>query len=183
MTQYKNRQWFLWKGGSVQIFWNKHKEQNSIQEKIKNRLKSGNVCYHSVQNLLYSSLLSKNIKNEIYRTTILRVVSHGCEIWSLTVREQRRFRVFENIIRVIKYRRMRWARHVTRMGERRYVHRIVVEKLEGKRSRGISRRRWEGNIKMEIQKVGCDGVDCIDLAQNRDRRRAPVNAVTKLRVP
>jgi hypothetical protein len=68
-------------------------------------------------------------------------------------------------------------------GERRDVHRIVVRKREGKRPPGISRLRWEDNIKMEIKKVGCGGVDCIDLAQNRDRGWAPVNVVTKLRVP
>jgi len=70
--------------------------QNSIQEEIKSRLKSGNVCYNSVQNLLSSSLLSKNLKIKIYRTIILPAVLYGCEIWSLTLREERRLRVFEN---------------------------------------------------------------------------------------
>jgi hypothetical protein len=91
--------------------------------------------------------------------------------------------VFENIIWVIKYRRMRWARHVTRVGEGRDVNRIVVGKCEGKRPPGISRRRWEDNIKMEIRKVECGGVDSIDLAQNRDKQRAHVKVVTKLRGP
>ena len=63
--------------------------QNSIQEEIKSRLKSGNACYHSVQNLLSSSLLSKNIKIKIYRTILLPVVFYGCETWSLTFREER----------------------------------------------------------------------------------------------
>ena len=70
------------------------KNQNSIQEEIKSRSKSGNACYHSVQNLLSSNLLSKNLK--IYRTIILLVVLYGCETWSLTLREERRQRVFEN---------------------------------------------------------------------------------------
>jgi len=70
--------------------------QNSIQEEIKSRLKSGNACYHSVQNLLSSSLLSKNLKIKIYRTIILPVVLYGCETWSLTLREERRLKVFEN---------------------------------------------------------------------------------------
>ena len=70
--------------------------QNSIQEKIKSRLKSGNACYHSVQNLLSSSLPSKNLKIKIYRTIILPVVLYGCETWSLTLKEERRLRVFEN---------------------------------------------------------------------------------------
>ena len=74
----------------------KLKNQNSIQKEIKNRLKSGNACYHSVQNLLFSSLLYKNIKVKIYRTIILRVGLCGCETWSFTLREERRLRVFEN---------------------------------------------------------------------------------------
>ena len=71
-------------------------DQNSIQEEIKNRLKLGHACCHSVQNLLSSSLLSKNLKIKIYRTIILPVVLYGCEIWSLTLREEHRLRVFEN---------------------------------------------------------------------------------------
>ena len=70
--------------------------QNSIQEEIKSSLKSGNACCHSVQNLLSSSLLSKNIKILIYRTIILSVVLNWCETWSPTMREERRSRVFEN---------------------------------------------------------------------------------------
>ena len=70
--------------------------QNSIQEEIKSRLKSGNACCHLVQNLLSSSLLSKNLKTKIYRTIILPVVLYGCETWSLTLREELRLRVFEN---------------------------------------------------------------------------------------
>jgi len=63
---------------------------------IKSRLKSGNACCHSVQNLLSSSLLTKNINIKIYRDIILPVVLYGCETWSLTFREERRLRVFEN---------------------------------------------------------------------------------------
>jgi hypothetical protein len=70
--------------------------QNSIHEEIKRRLKSGNTCYHSVQNLLSSSLLSKNVKIKIYRTIMLPVILYGCENWSLTLREEHRLRVFEN---------------------------------------------------------------------------------------
>jgi len=62
--------------------------QNSIWEEIKRRLKSGNVRYHSVQNLLSSSLPSKNIKIKIYRTIILPVVLHGCETWSVTLKKE-----------------------------------------------------------------------------------------------
>jgi len=70
--------------------------QNSVQEESKSRLKSWNACYHSVQKLLSSNLLSKNVKIKIYRTIILPLVLYGCEIWSLTLREERRLRVFEN---------------------------------------------------------------------------------------
>jgi hypothetical protein len=67
-----------------------------IQEDIKRRLSSGNACYHSVQNLLSSDLLSKNVKVGIYKTIILPVVLYGCETWSLTVIEEHKLRVFEN---------------------------------------------------------------------------------------
>jgi len=70
--------------------------QNSIQEEIKSRLKLGNACYYSVQNLLSSRLLSRNLKIKMYRTIILPVVLYGCETWLLTLREERRLRVFEN---------------------------------------------------------------------------------------
>jgi hypothetical protein len=59
-------------------------------------MNSGNACYHSIQNLLPSRLLSKNIKIKIYKTVILLVVLYGCETWSLTLREEHRLRVFEN---------------------------------------------------------------------------------------
>ena len=168
-----------------------------------------------MQNLLSSSLLSKNIN--IYRTIILPVVCYGCETWSLTLREVRRLRVFENrvlrrifvakrdevtgewrklhdeklndmfcspnIVRVIKSGRMRWAGHVARMGERRGVYRVLVGKPEGKRTLGRPRRRWEDNIKMILQNVGCGGMDWINLAEDRDRWRAILNAVMNLRVP
>jgi len=70
--------------------------QNSIQEAIKSRLKSGNAGRHLVQNLLSSSLLSKGIKIKIYRTIILPIVLYECETWSLTLREERRLRMSES---------------------------------------------------------------------------------------
>ena len=71
-------------------------DQNSIQDEIKSRLKSGNACYHAVQNLLSSSLLSTNLKIKLYRNIILPVVLHRCETWPLTLRDERRLRVYEN---------------------------------------------------------------------------------------
>ena len=70
--------------------------QNSIHEEIKSSSKSGNACYHSVQNLLSSRLLPKNMKIKIYRSIILPVALYGCETWSLTLREECRLKVFEN---------------------------------------------------------------------------------------
>jgi len=69
------------------------------------------------------------------------------------------------------------------MDEKRDVYRILVGKREGKRPLGGSMHRWEDNIEMDLQEVGCEGVDWIDLAQDRDRWRALVNAVMNLRVP
>jgi len=69
---------------------------NSIQEEIKSRLKMENACYHSVQNLTSSGLLSKNLKIKIYRAIFLPLVLYGCETWSLRLREERRLRAFEN---------------------------------------------------------------------------------------
>ena len=68
------------------------------------------------------------------------------------------------------------------MGERRGVYRVLVGKPEGKRPLGRPRRRWEDNIKMDLQEVGCEGVDWIELSQDRDRWLALVNAVMKFRV-
>jgi len=88
-----------------------------------------------------------------------------------------------NIFRVIKSRRMRWAGHVARMGERRGVYRVLVGKPVGKRPLGRPRRRWEDNIKMNPQEVGCGGMGWMELAQDRDRWRAFVTAVMNLCVP
>jgi hypothetical protein len=70
--------------------------QNLIQEEIKRRLHSGNACYHSIQNLLSSRLLSRNLKIRIYKTIILIVGLYVCEAWSLTLREEHRLRVSGN---------------------------------------------------------------------------------------
>ena len=71
-------------------------DQNSVQEEIKSRLKSGNTCFHSAQNLLSSNLLSKHLKIKTYRTLIVPLYLYGYETWSLTLREERTLRVFEN---------------------------------------------------------------------------------------
>jgi hypothetical protein len=89
----------------------------------------------------------------------------------------------QNIIRIIKSKRMRWAGHVARMGEKRNVYRLLIGKPEGKRQPGRPRCRWIDNIKMDLLEVGLSVVDWIGLVQDRYRWRALVNSVTNLRVP
>jgi hypothetical protein len=88
-----------------------------------------------------------------------------------------------SIIRIIKLRRMRWAGHVARMGEKRNVYRLLVGKPEGKIQLGRPRSRWIDNIKMDVLEIGVSVVDWIGLAQDRYRWRALVNLVMNLRVP
>jgi hypothetical protein len=133
------------------------------------------------------------LKVKIYKTIILPFVLYGCETWSLTLRAERRLRVFKNrvlrrifvpkrdevtgewrklhneelnnlypsptIVRVIKSRRMGWSGRVACMGVGRIVCRVLVGKPEGRRPLGRPRRRWEDNIRMELQEVGCGCVD------------------------
>jgi hypothetical protein len=86
-----------------------------------------------------------------------------------------------NIVQVIKSKIMRWLGHVARMGERTGVYRVLVGKPEVTRPLERPRRRWEGNIKMDLQEVGCGGKDWVELSQDRERWRAFVNAVMNLR--
>jgi hypothetical protein len=79
--------------------------------------------------------------------------------------------------------RMRWAGHVAHMGEGRVAFRVLVGKPERKRPLGRPKRRWEDNIRMDLQEVGCGCVDWRGLTQDRDRWWALVSAVMNLRVP
>jgi hypothetical protein len=85
-----------------------------------------------------------------------------------------------SIIRMIQSRRMGWARHVARMGEKMTAYRILVE---GKRPLGRPRRRWVDNVKMDHRGIGLSGVDWIDLARDGDQCRALVKTVMNLRIP
>jgi hypothetical protein len=154
----------------------------------------------------------KNVKVRIYKTIILPVVLYVCETWSLTVREEHTLWVWRrifgskrngvtggwrklpneelhnlysspSIIRIIKSRRMRWAGHVARMGEKWNMCRLLVGKPEGKRPLGRPRHRWIDNIKMDLSEIGLNVVGWIRLAQDRYRWRALVNSVMNLRVP
>jgi len=141
----------------------------------------------------------------------LPVVLYWCETWSLTLREERRLRVFEirvfrrvfgpkrdevtgewrklhneglsDNVRVVKSRRMRWEGHVARTGEGRGERTVLVGKPEGKRPLGRPRRRWEDNIKMDLQEVAGGCGDWVELAQDRDRWRALLSTVMNYRVP
>jgi hypothetical protein len=88
-----------------------------------------------------------------------------------------------NIVRVVKSKRMRWVGHVARMREDRGVHRVLVGKHEGKSPLERPRRRWEDNIKMDLQEVGGGRGDWMVLAQDWDRWRALVGMVRDFRVP
>jgi hypothetical protein len=89
----KDSKIFLLKCGTVQYLGSTLMNQNSSQEEIRGRLKTGSACFHSVQNFLSSSLLSNDINIKIHKNIILPVALYGCETWSLTMRE-----VFENMV-------------------------------------------------------------------------------------
>jgi hypothetical protein len=131
--------------------------QNSIPEEIKSRLRSENACYHSVQSLLSSRLLYKNVKIKIYRTIILPVVSYGCETWSLTLREERRLSVFEQKA----FRRIfgPWRDEVT--GDWRRLHNEEINDLYSSpnivRVIKCRRMRWAGHVARMGEERGCIG--------------------------
>jgi hypothetical protein len=121
-------------------------DQNCIQEEIKSRLNSGNASYDSVQSLLSSRPLSRNVKVKIYKTKILPVVLYGCETWSLTLREEHSLRVFEN--RVL--RRIFGPKRDEVTGEWRKLHNQELHNLHSSPDiirQGKSRRmRWAGHV-------------------------------------
>jgi len=120
--------------------------QNFIPEEIKSRLRSGNACYHSVQNLWFSRLLSKNLKIKRYKTIILPVVLCGCETWSLTLTEERKLRVFENMV----LRRIFGPRRDEVTGEWRRFHNEELNDLYSSpnivRLIKLRRMRWAGHV-------------------------------------
>jgi hypothetical protein len=119
--------------------------QNSIQKEIKIRLKSRHACYHFMQNLLYSGVLSKNINIKIYITIILPIVLYVSETWSLTLRKERRLRVFDN--RVL--RRIFGPKRCEVTGEWRKLHNEELNNLYTSpnivRVTKSRRMRWTGH--------------------------------------
>ena len=130
------------------------RNQNSIQEEIKSRSKSGNAGYHSVQNLLSSSLLSKKLKIKIYRIIILPVVLYGCETWSLILREECRLRVFENSV----LRRIFGPKRDEVTGEWRKLHNEELNNLYSSpnivRVIKSRRMRWAGHVAHMVEGRG-----------------------------
>jgi hypothetical protein len=119
---------------------------NFIEEEIKRRLSSGNASYHSVQSLLSSCLLWKNLKMRIYKTIILLMVLYGCETWSVTLMEEHRLRMFENKV----LRRIFGPKRDEVMGGRRKQHNEELHDLYFSPSiiRIIrsNRMRWMGHL-------------------------------------
>jgi len=131
--------------------------QNSIAEEIKSRLRSGNACYHSMENLFSSRLLSKNVKIKIHRTIILPVVLYGCENWSLTLLEERKLRVFENMVlrRIFGPKKdevtWEWRRLHNEDLNDLYPSHNIVRVIKSKRM------RWTGHVARMGEERGCIG--------------------------
>ncbi|KAJ4430005.1 hypothetical protein ANN_22213 [Periplaneta americana] len=119
---------------------------NDNREEIKRRINMGNACYYSVEKLLSSSLLSKNLKVRIYKTVILPVVPYGCETWTLTLREEQRLKVFENKV----LRKIFGAKRDEVTGEWRRLHNAELHALYSSpdiiRNIKSRRLRWAGHV-------------------------------------
>ncbi|KAJ4444090.1 hypothetical protein ANN_05879 [Periplaneta americana] len=119
---------------------------NDIREEIKHRINMGNACYYSVEKLLSSNLLSKNLEVRIYKTIILPVVQYGCETWTLALREEHRLRVFENKF----LRKIFWAKRDEVTGEWRKLNNTELHALYSSpdiiRNNKSRRSRWAGHV-------------------------------------
>jgi len=142
--------------------------QNSIQEETKSRLKSGNVCYIFVENLLSSSLLSKNINIKIHKNIILSVVLYGCETWLLTLKEECRLRVFENRVlrKIFRPKRDEVTGELRKLHNEerrdRYSSRSIIQTMKSRRM------RWVGHVACMGERRGVYRV----LVGKTERKRA-----------
>jgi hypothetical protein len=175
--------------------------QIAIHDEIESRLNSGNPYYYSVQNLLSSHLISKNLKIKIYRSVTLPVVLYGCETWSLTMREEQGLGVFENRVlrRIFGPKREEdgsWKKLHNDELHNLYSSPNIVRVIKSRKM------RWEGHVtrmgdgkncsqgfcgearrEETTGEIGIDGANWIRLAQDRDQWPAFVNTVMNLRVP
>jgi hypothetical protein len=131
--------------------------QNDIHDEVKSRLKSGNVCYYSAQNLSSSRLISRNLKIKIYKTVILPVVLYGCETWSLTLKEEQRLRVLENLVlrRITGSKREEaglWTKLYNDELHRLYSSPNIVRVIKSRRM------RWAGHVARMGEGRGVYGV-------------------------
>jgi hypothetical protein len=167
--------------------------QNLIQEEIKRRFNLGNACYHSVlpKNIkirIYRTIILPVVLYGCETWSLTLTEEHRLRVFENRVlggifgpkrdeviggwrklHNEKLHNLYcsPSIIRMIKSRRMRWARHVPYVEEKRNASRILVGKPEGRRPLRRPRRRWVDNIKMDLREIGW-GVDWIDLAQDRD---------------
>jgi hypothetical protein len=124
--------------------------------------------------------LSGILENQLFKLLLYVILIYQCNLHNEELND---LYCSPYIVQVITSKGMRWAGHVARMGERRGVYRALVGKPEGKRTLGRPGRKWDDNIKADLQEVGCGSMDWIDLAQDRDRWRALVNTAVNLLVP
>jgi hypothetical protein len=126
----------------------------------------------------------KVFENRVLRRTFGEKTDEVTGGWrKLHNEELHNFYSSPSIIRMITSRRMPWAGHAARIGEKWNAYRIVVGNAEGKRPLGRLRRRWVDNIKVDLKEIGWGGMDWINVAQDRNQRSGPVNTVMNLWVP
>jgi hypothetical protein len=134
-------------------------DQNCLHEEIKIRLNSGNACCCSVQSLLSSRMLSRNIKVKIYKTIILPVVLYGCETCSITLREEHRLRVFENrVLRIFGPKRDEITGHLRKLhsGELHNLYSLpgIIRQIKSRRMRWDRARGMHGRGEKHVQGFG-----------------------------
>jgi hypothetical protein len=172
-----------------------HSVQNPVSSRLLSKYLKIRICKTIILPVVlygcetWSLTLRKEHRLRVFENRVLRKIfgSKRDEVtgeWrKLHNEELRDLYSSPRIIRIIKSRRMRWAGHVARMGEKRNAYRLLVGKPEGKGPLGRPRRRWVDNMRMDLGEVGWGYVDWIGLAKDRNRWRALVNSILNFRVP